>query len=166
MTPADLKQPLLTRLLRYVQVHTTSDAKSATVPSTPQQWDLLHLLRDELTAMGLADITLDDKGYLFATLPATTDRAVPVLGLLAHVDTAPDFSGENVRPQVVEHYDGGDIRLAGSGAVLSPQDFPQLGELRCSDGCSPVSSGVQALMISASNASKGSPLWSERKASI
>ena len=130
MTPADLKQPLLTRLLRYVQVHTTSDAKSATVPSTPQQWDLLHLLRDELTAMGLADITLDDKGYLFATLPATTDRAVPVLGLLAHVDTAPDFSGENVRPQVVEHYDGGDIRLAGSGAVLSPQDFPQLGELR------------------------------------
>ena len=130
MTPADLKQPLLTRLLRYVQVHTTSDAKSATVPSTPQQWDLLHLLRDELTAMGLADITLADKGYLFATLPATTDRAVPVLGLLAHVDTAPDFSGENVRPQVVEHYDGGDITLAGSGAVLSPQDFPQLGELR------------------------------------
>ena len=73
--PVSLKEPLLARLLRYVKIHTTSDAKSDTVPSTPQQWDLLHLLRDELTAMGLADVTLDDKGYLFATLPATTDRA-------------------------------------------------------------------------------------------
>ena len=125
-----LKEPLLARLLRYVKIHTTSDAKSDTVPSTPQQWDLLHLLRDELTAMGLADVTLDDKGYLFATLPATTDRAVPVLGLLAHVDTAPDFNGQDVKPQVVENYDGGTIVLAGSGATLSPQEFPSLVKLR------------------------------------
>ena len=126
MTIATLKQPLLARLLRYVKIHTTSDAGSDSVPSTPQQWDLLHLLRDELTAMGLAEISLDDKGYLLATLPATSDRAVPVLGLLAHVDTAPDFSGENVRPQVIENYDGGDIALTGGNLTLSPRAFPHL----------------------------------------
>ncbi|MDO4644147.1 MAG: peptidase T, partial [Cardiobacteriaceae bacterium] len=121
-----LQKLLLNRLLDYTRIHTTSDACSDSVPSTPQQWDLLRLLRDELKVMGLEDISLDDKGYLFATLPATTDKDVPVVGLLAHVDTAPDFSGKNVKPQVIEHYSGGDITLPGTGKILSPRDFPAL----------------------------------------
>ena len=121
-----LRKPLLERLQRYVKVHTTSDAASTTVPTTPQQWDLLRLLRDEVTALGMTEVSLDDKGYLFATLPATTDKKVPVLGFMAHVDTAPGCSGENVKPQVIENYSGGDIPLKGSGAVLSPKEFPAL----------------------------------------
>ena len=121
-----LREPLLERLQRYVKVHTTSDAASTTVPTTPQQWDLLRLLRDEVTALGMTEVSLDDKGYLFATLPATTDKKVPVLGFMAHVDTAPGCSGENVKPQVIENYSGGDIPLKGSGAVLSPKEFPAL----------------------------------------
>lgn len=97
-----------------------------TVPTTPQQWDLLKLLRDEVTALCMTEVSLDDKGYLFATLPATTDKKVPVLGFMAHVDTAPGCSGENVKPQVIENYGGGDIPLKGSGAVLSPKEFPAL----------------------------------------
>lgn len=122
------KQPLLTRLLRYTQIYTTSDPKSDTVPSSPQQWDLLHLLKDEMSEMGLTDITVDPNGYVFATLPANTDKAIPVLGLLAHVDTSPDFNGNNVKPQVIE-YQGGDILLKGSQDLLSPKDFPNLNGL-------------------------------------
>ncbi|MGX2949954.1 peptidase T [Ursidibacter sp. B-7004-1] len=124
-----LDKSLLTRLLRYTQIYTTSDASSQTVPSTPQQWDLLHLLKEEMQALGLSDISLDDKGYLFATLPATIDKPVPVLGLLAHVDTAPAFNGKNVKPQVIERYDGNDILLAGSGDKLSAKVFPSLNKL-------------------------------------
>lgn len=97
-----------------------------TVPTTRQQWDLLKLLRDEVTALCMTEVSLDDKGYLFATLPATTDKKVPVLGFMAHVDTAPGCRGENVKPQVIENYGGGDIPLKGSGAVLSPKEFPAL----------------------------------------
>ncbi len=122
------KQPLLTRLLRYTQIYTTSDPKSDTVPSSPQQWDLLHLLKSEMSEMGLTDITVDPNGYVFATLPANTDKAIPVLGLLAHVDTSPDFNGNNVKPQVIE-YQGGDILLKGSQDLLSPKDFPNLNGL-------------------------------------
>lgn len=118
--------PLLNRLLRYTQVHTTSDPKSESVPSSPQQWDLLHLLRDEMHAIGLTEISLDQNGYLFGTLPANTDKKTPVLGLLAHVDTSPDFNGKNVKPQIIEQYDGSDILLSGSGDVLSPNQFPAL----------------------------------------
>ncbi|MBV7388859.1 peptidase T [Pasteurellaceae bacterium TAE3-ERU1] len=121
----NLNTPLLERLLRYVKVFTTSDAASNTVPSTPQQWDLLRLLEQEMQKMGLSEITLDDKGYLFASLPANVDDA-PVLGLLAHVDTAPDFNGKDVRPQIIEDYDGQAIALKGSGDELSPEQFPNL----------------------------------------
>ncbi|MBE2897225.1 peptidase T [Pasteurellaceae bacterium HPA106] len=121
----NLNTPLLERLLRYVKVFTTSDASSNTVPSTPQQWDLLRSLESEMQKMGLQEISLDEKGYLFASLPANVENA-SVLGLLAHVDTAPDFNGENVRPQIIEHYDGQDIVLKGSGDVLSPAQFPNL----------------------------------------
>lgn len=124
-----MKDTLIERLTHYVKIHTTSDAKSNTVPSTPQQWDLLHFLQDELKAMGLSEISLDEKGYLFASLPANIEQDVPVLGLLAHVDTAPDFNGKNVQPQLIQHYDGKPIVLAASGDVLSPDDFPHLTEL-------------------------------------
>ncbi|MDE3955587.1 peptidase T [Glaesserella parasuis] len=124
-----LKKKLFERLLRYVQIHTTSDPKSQTVPSSPQQWDLLHLLKTEMETMGLTEISVDPNGYVFATLPANSDKAIPVLGLLAHVDTSPDFNGENVKPQVIERYQGGDILLKGSGHTLSPQDFPNLNGL-------------------------------------
>ncbi|MBE2895072.1 peptidase T [Pasteurellaceae bacterium NCTC 11878] len=120
-----MQPELQERLLRYVKIHTTSDASSDTVPSTPQQWDLLHLLMQEMQQMGLDEISLDEKGYLFASLPANVENA-PVLGLLAHVDTAPDFNGENVHPQIIENYDGKDIALNGSGDVLSPAQFPHL----------------------------------------
>ena len=129
MMNISLNQALLTRLLRYTQIHTTSDPSSQTVPSTSQQWDLLHLLKQEMLSMGLSDITLDEKGYLFATLPATTDKPMPVLGLLAHVDTAPAFNGNHVNPQVIEEYDGKDIILTGSGDKLSVEEFPSLKDL-------------------------------------
>lgn len=124
-----MKQALLNRLLRYTQIYTTSDPKSQSVPSSPQQWDLLNLLKAEVESMGLTEIFLDPNGYLFATLPANTDIAIPVLGLIAHVDTSPDFNGKNVKPQVIECYQGGDILLSGSGDKLSPNDFPNLNKL-------------------------------------
>ncbi|QLD33627.1 peptidase T [Mannheimia varigena] len=124
-----MKQALLNRLLRYIQIYTTSDPKSQSVPSSPQQWDLLNLLKAEVEAMGLTEIFLDPNGYLFATLPANTDISIPVLGLIAHVDTSPDFNGKNVKPQVIECYQGGDILLSGSGDKLSPNDFPNLNKL-------------------------------------
>ncbi|AHG74954.1 Tripeptide aminopeptidase [Mannheimia varigena USDA-ARS-USMARC-1296] len=124
-----MKQALLNRLLRYTQIYTTSDPKSQSVPSSPQQWDLLNLLKAEMESMGLTEIFLDPNGYLFATLPANTDISIPVLGLIAHVDTSPDFNGKNVKPQVIECYQGGDILLSGSGDKLSPNDFPNLNKL-------------------------------------
>ncbi|AWW34158.1 peptidase T [Mannheimia varigena] len=124
-----MKQALLNRLLRYTQIYTTSDPKSQSVPSSPQQWDLLNLLKAEVESMGLTEIFLDPNGYLFATLPANTDISIPVLGLIAHVDTSPDFNGKNVKPQVIECYQGGDILLSDSGDKLSPNDFPNLNKL-------------------------------------
>ncbi|MDD0823904.1 peptidase T [Mannheimia sp. AT1] len=124
-----MKQKLLARLLRYTQIHTTSDPKSQTVPSSPQQWDLLDVLKDEVEAMGLTEIYLDPNGYLFATLEANVEKTLPVLGLIAHVDTSPDFNGKNVKPQIIENYQGGDILLQGSGDKLSPKDFPNLNRL-------------------------------------
>ncbi|TCP18839.1 tripeptide aminopeptidase [Nicoletella semolina] len=126
MTATQFKQQNLERLLRYVKIYTTSDPNSQTVPSSPQQFDLLHLLRDEVSEMGLTDIHLDERGFLFATLPATTDKPLPVLGLLAHVDTSPDFNGKNVKPQIIDFYNGEDILLKGSGHTLSPRQFSSL----------------------------------------
>ncbi|MFA9499320.1 peptidase T [Mannheimia sp. E30BD] len=124
-----MKQKLLERLLRYTQIYTTSDPKSESVPSSPQQRDLLHLLKAEVETMGLTEIFLDPNGYLFASLPANTEKSIPVLGLIAHVDTSPDFNGKNVKPQVIQNYQGGDIVLNGSGDTLSPNDFPNLNKL-------------------------------------
>ncbi len=120
-----MKEKLIERLLRYAKIDTQSDAASQSTPSTVGQWDLLYELQKELAAIGLQDITLDDNGYLFATLPATTDKEVPVVGFLAHVDTATDFTGKNVNPQRINDYDGKDIQL-NAQTLMSVQDFPEL----------------------------------------
>ncbi|TDL98935.1 peptidase T [Macrococcus brunensis] len=119
-----MKQALIDRLSRYVQIDTQSDAASTTTPSTEKQWDLLHLLESEIKALGL-EVSVDNQGYLMATLPSNTDKKVPVLGLLAHVDTATDFTGTHVKPQMIESYDGADITLK-SGLVISKDKFPEL----------------------------------------
>ena len=114
------------RFLRYVSVDTQSDENSESQPSSAKQLDLLRMLRDELTAMGV-EATLDEYGYVMATLPSNIDRKVPVVGFIAHVDTSPDASGANVRPQIIENYDGGDIALKGvPGLFLKPSEFPEL----------------------------------------
>lgn len=126
-----MKKELIERLTRYVQVDTRSNPDSGTCPSTPGQLELGRMLVDELKAIGLTDAAMDDNGYVMATLPGNTDRSVPVIGFLAHLDTATDFTGKNVKPQIVEAYDGGDIVLnAEQGIVLSPRDFPELAGYR------------------------------------
>ena len=119
-------EKILDRFLRYVSVDTQSDENSESQPSSAKQLDLLRMLRDELTAMGV-EATLDEYGYVMATLPSNIDRKVPVVGFIAHVDTSPDASGANVRPQIIENYDGGDIALQGvPGLFLKPSEFPEL----------------------------------------
>ncbi|WP_421101857.1 peptidase T [Sporosarcina psychrophila] len=120
-----MKEKLIERLVRYAKIDTQSDAGSNSTPTTPGQWDLLHELQKELANIGLEDITLDDNGYLFATLPANTDRDVPVIGFLAHVDTTTDFTGKNVKPQRIDNYDGKDIQLNDS-IVMTVNAFPEL----------------------------------------
>ena len=119
-------EKILDRFLRYVSVDTQSDENSESQPSSAKQLDLLGMLRDELSAMGV-EATLDEYGYVMATLPSNIDRKVPVVGFIAHVDTSPDAAGANVRPQIIENYDGGDIALKGvPGLFLKPSEFPEL----------------------------------------
>lgn len=116
------------RFLQYVKFDTQSDELTNMTPSTPGQMIFAQHLEKELRELGLKDITLDDNGYLMATLPANTSRAnVPVVGFIAHLDTSPDMSGRHVSPRIVEKYQGGDITLnADKGIVLSPDEFPEL----------------------------------------
>lgn len=114
------------RLLRYAQIDTQSDEKSPTSPSTQKQFDLLKPLADELTSIGATDVELTDYGVVLATIPATVQTTVPTIAFLAHVDTAPQFSGTGVKPIVHRQYAGGDIALPDADVVLSPQAFPYL----------------------------------------
>jgi len=120
-----MKEKLIERLVRYAKIDTQSDFESTECPTTAGQWDLLHMLEKELTDVGLTEITLDDNGYLFATLPANTARDVPVIGFLAHVDTATDYTGNNVNPQRFDQYDGKDIYL-NETTVMKVSEFPEL----------------------------------------
>jgi len=120
-----MKEKVIERLIRYAKIDTESNPESSTTPSTQKQFDLLNVLKDELAAIGLTDISLDEHGYLFATLPANTEKTVPTIGFLAHVDTSPDFSGANVNPQRIDNYDGTDIQL-NDNLVMSPSYFPNL----------------------------------------
>ena len=117
---------LVERFIRYVKFDTQSSENSTTVPSTPKQMVFARYLRDEMIAEGLHDVVLDDKGYLYATLPSTMDDGTaPTIGFISHYDTSPDCSGAGVQPRIVEHYDGGDITLS-DGIVSSPKKFPEL----------------------------------------
>lgn len=118
-------ETLIERLVRYAKIDTQSDANSDITPSTAGQWDLLRELEQEMKTIGLTDIGMDEAGYLFGTLPANTQREIPVIGFLAHVDTATDFTGENVNPKRIDNYDGQDIPLNDS-ITMTVSDFPAL----------------------------------------
>lgn len=121
-----MTQQLIDRFLRYVKFDTQSDDKTNLTPSTPGQMVFAKALHQELTEMGLSNISLDENGYLFATLPANTTKRVPTIGFISHLDTSPDMSGRDVKPSVV-HYNGGDIELnAEKGIRLSVEQFPEL----------------------------------------
>ncbi|MFC6117982.1 peptidase T [Macrococcoides bohemicum] len=119
-----MKDKLIERLTRYVTIDTQSNAASTTTPSTEKQWDLLNLLQKEIESLGL-ETDIDEYGYLFATLPSNTNKHVPTIGLLAHVDTATDFTGTNVSPQIIDNFDGEDITLK-SGLIIEKAKFPEL----------------------------------------
>ena len=118
---------VIERFLKYVTFDTQSDESTGVTPSTPKQMVFAQYLKTELEELGLKDISLDENGYLFATLPSNVDHEVPVVGFIAHMDTSPDMSGENVKPRIVEKYDGKDIPLcAEENIILSAANFPEL----------------------------------------
>ena len=120
-------QKIIDRFVKYVQVDTQSDANNPDFPSTEKQWDLARILVDELKEIGMQDVTLDDHCYIMATLPSNVDFKVPTIGFIAHIDTSPDYSGTNVKPQIHKNYDGGDILLnKAENIVLSPNYFEDL----------------------------------------
>ena len=119
-------EKILDRFLRYVAIDTQSDEESSSQPSTAKQWDLLNLLADELRAMGVKAET-EEHGYVYAKIPGNNGKDTPTIGFMAHVDTAPDASGKDVKPQIIDCYDGGDIPLKGvPGLFLKPSEFPEL----------------------------------------
>lgn len=118
---------VLDRFLSYTKFDTQSDELTNLTPSTPGQMIFAQALEKELKKIGLEDISLDENGYLMATLPSNIDKDVPTVGFIAHLDTSPDMSGRHVNPRIVKNYDGGDITLdAENGVVLSQKDFPEL----------------------------------------
>ena len=119
-------EKILDRFLRYVAVDTKADPESETQPSAARELDLLKMLRDELVDMGI-EATLDQWGYVMASIPSNCGKDVPAVGFIAHADTAPDAPGDNVKPQIIENYDGSDIPLKGvPGLSLKPSEFPEL----------------------------------------
>ena len=119
-------EKILDRFLRYVSVDTQSNEESESQPSTAKQLNLLKMLRDELQALGV-EATLDEYGYVMASIPANIDKKVPAVGFIAHVDTAPDASGKDIKPQIVKNYDGKAIDLKGvPGLQLKPEEFPEM----------------------------------------
>ena len=118
---------LVERFLKYVTFDTQSSEETRITPSTPGQMVFAKYLKSELESLGLEEITLDEHGYLFATLPANTDKEIPTIGFIAHMDTSPDMSGKDVTPRIVENYNGSEIVLdAEERVVLSPAQFPEL----------------------------------------
>jgi tripeptide aminopeptidase len=122
-----LKNEIIERFTSYVKVDTQSNENSETCPSTEGQLTLANMLVEELKTIGMQEVTMDENGYVMATLPANTEKEVPTIGFLAHVDTATDFTGKNVNPQIVEDFDGNQIILNKDlNIILSPADFPEL----------------------------------------
>lgn len=118
---------IVDRFLKYVSFDTQSAEDSNTTPSTAKQFKLAEYLRDELQEFGMTEVEMDENGYVYATLPANTDKEIPTIGFIAHMDTSPDCSGANIHPRIVKAYDGTDIVLdAEAGLVTSPKKFPEL----------------------------------------
>ncbi len=120
-------QNIIDRFISYVIIDTESDANSPTTPSTKKQLDLANLLVKELNTIGLTEVTIDENGYVMGTLPSNVDHEVPTIGFVSHYDTSPDFTGKDVKPQIIENYDGGDIVLnKEQNIILSPSYFKDL----------------------------------------
>src|SRR5690606_179268 len=123
----DIHEKVTERLIRYAKINTQSDETSQSTPSTEGQWELANMLVDELKQIGMKDVTLDEHCYVMATLPANTDEDIPTIGFLAHLDTATEFTGANVKPQVWENYDGNDLVLnEAKQIVMTTKENPEL----------------------------------------
>jgi len=120
------KQEITDRFISYITIDTESDASSNTTPSTEKQWDLARKLHQELIEMGMSDVSIDENAYVMATLPSNVDHDVPVIGFISHFDSTPDFTGKDIKPQIIHDYDGGDIPLKGSDLILTPDYFESL----------------------------------------
>ncbi|AGC75527.1 tripeptide aminopeptidase [Nonlabens dokdonensis] len=120
------KQEILDRFISYITIDTESDPNSNTTPSSEKQWDLARKLHQELIDMGMSDVSIDDNAYIMATLPSNVEHDVPTIGFISHFDSTPDFTGKDIKPQIIEDYDGGNIPLKGSDLVLSPDYFEDL----------------------------------------
>lgn len=121
------KEKLLSRFITYIKIFSTSDAESETTPSTERQWDIANYLHKELQELGLEDVSIDDKGYVFGFIPSSIEETVPQVGFIAHYDSSPDFNGENVNPQIWENYNGEDLLLnKETGFTLSSTKFEAL----------------------------------------
>ena len=124
-------QHIIDRFISYVIIDTESDPNSETTPSTKKQWDLAHKLVEELKSIGMHNVTIDKNGYIMATLPSNVDHKVPTIGFISHFDTTPDFTGANVKPQIIPNYDGKDIVLnAKQNIILSPKYFKDLSQYK------------------------------------
>ena len=124
-----MSETVVDRFLRYVVIDTQSDAASSTQPSTEKQKNLGRVLVEDLLAIGVKDAHLDENGYVYGTIPANTDKPVPVICYCSHMDTAPDFTGTGVKPQILRNYQGGDIRLPGtSGLIIRSDEHPALAD--------------------------------------
>jgi tripeptide aminopeptidase len=121
-----MKQDILDRFLRYISIDTQSDENSETTPSTEKQFNLAKVLVEEMTEMGLHDISLDENGYIMGTLPSNTDKKVPVIGFVSHMDTSPDMPGDASTACLIENYQGEHVVLNEDGLTLSPNDFPEM----------------------------------------
>ena len=121
---------LVERFLKYVTFDTQSDENSKTVPSTSTQMDFAKILLQEVKDLGIEDVHLSDHGYVYGSIPSNVKKNVPVIGFIAHMDTAPDFNGYGVNPQIIENYDGKDVILGESGRVLKVTDFPHLAKMQ------------------------------------
>jgi len=120
-------QHIINRFISYVTIDTESDSSSETTPSTKKQWDLANKLVEELKTIGMQEVTIDDKAYIMATLPSNVEHEVPTIGFISHFDTTPDFTGANIKPQIISNYDGKDILLNEDlNIVLSPNYFKDL----------------------------------------
>ena len=120
---------LINRFFKYVSFDTQSNPSNSQCPSSIGQYSFAQSLKGELIDLGLQDVSLDENGYLMAKLPSNVDHQVPVIGFISHMDTAPDASGKNVQPQIIENYQGGDIALGIGDEILSPAQYPELNRL-------------------------------------